>query len=239
MIDMSVIMLLATVAIVCLVVGLMPFLMAAPVALPYLKATYGNKYVAFILDKTNRFRLSGADIKNGVITIPKFKGMSWIKLGNSGSYSLGTCRCDVLLDCASTADEADYASAIAELERLGIPDLRTLTLQYNMMYAEKAGIELNRYNLKRISDIIEEYPDLDMEIMYPLVGKLDIRSLANWCESTPQVVASNIAEGVALESDDAKNGEKSMSMKEMMPYIMLAFAGVMIAMIVVRGMGSM
>ena len=237
--DMTFYSTMGTVAMLCLFVGLLPFFMAKPVIVPYLRASFGSRYAAFVLDKTNRFRIEPAKLQNGVITVPGFKNMSWVKFGDKGSYTLGNCRCDILLDCASIADEADYSAVIEELERVGVPDLRTLTLQMNIIHAERAGITLNRYNLRRISDIVEEYPDLNFEIIYPLIGRMDVRTLANWCESTPQVVASNIAEGVSIEADDVKTDNKPLSTKDIVPWIILAFAGVIVALIAVKGMGML
>ncbi|MDE2519226.1 MAG: hypothetical protein O0X96_05750 [Methanocorpusculum sp.] len=231
---------LGMVALISGCAGLFPMLLAKDLVIPYMKASLGkSKYFILEISKTNAIRVIPAEYHNGMAIIKNRIGR-FVKLGLNGSYNIGNCRCDIVLNQVGIIAETEYVAMTEEMERLGIHSLQDMVMILNVLAANESNIPISAESYKFASEFLKAHPDYDFSVFYPLCGKMNIKKLVDWAQGSPEVISQAISEGIAEASEQyvqAASGKSAFDLKGMMPLIILGFVGILIAMMAMKGMG--
>lgn len=234
---------LAMVAMISMCVGLFPALLAKDLVIPYLKASFGkSKYCILEISKTNAIRPIPAEFHNGMAIIKDRIGR-FVKLGLNGSYNLGNCRCDIVLNQVGIMSETEFVAMTDELDRLGIGSLQDMVLILNAISATSAKIPISNQSYQFASEFLRAHPEYDFTVFYPLCGKMNVKKLVDWAQGSPEIISQAISEGIAEASEQyvqAATGKSSAAdLKGMLPLIVIGIVGILIAVMAMKGMGVM
>ena len=190
-----------------LVVGFLAIILWPYIKAPLL-ATFGDRNVGIVFEHNNNMQIQPLHHDGSLLTLdnPIFK---YIKNTQIGAYRWGNLSAEIIYKRTGTIAEADFAAALNKLEEWGFENYDDLAdFLTAAAAAQDAGLDITksdpdtikRYRLgehwtkkyRDISEILKEHPEFDFKIFYPLVGCINLKSIANYCDTTPEQIGSAI-----------------------------------------------
>jgi hypothetical protein len=205
-------------------------MMGWPVLQPYLAAQFSGKRVCLVCDAFNGATIESVkfDGKSILLNNPVYR---FIKKGNNGSYRLGNCQMEAIYKETVLAAEAPFMAALETAKAAGFTDYTDVTLflmeciNNNNKRLGKEAVFVNYDVNQRISEILTFYPEFNIEMLYPLVGKIDLKSMATMVDTIPQELTNIIKQSEAMIAKKYADGAKieKKSLGGMIPILMIGF----------------
>lgn len=178
-----------------------------------LKATFGDRNVAIAFERNNSMNVTALHHDGNLLTLenPIYK---YIKNTQIGAYRWGNLSAEIIYKQTGLVPEAEYAAALNKLEEWGFPTYDDLAdFLTSVIAAKEGGIDptnidvetIRKYRIgghwsekySTISQIIKEHPEVDFKIFYPLVGCINLRTIANYFDTAPEAIGSALEQSRA------------------------------------------